>query len=199
MSGNDMIAKNNLITKTTALAMSVTLSYIDKGDTAVDATCGAGQDTAMLAEAVGKDGRVYAFDIQEEAVRRTEERLRVHGLSNVRVLKESFASMNAYVPEGSASAVVFNLGYLPGGDHGITTTAGETPGGLACALAALRPGGILTVVMYDGHDEGREEKQRVMKWAEALDPKLYHAVYVNMLNQRNHPPEILWVTKKNGD
>lgn len=196
MSGNDMIAKNNLITKTTALAMSVTLSYINKGDTAVDATCGAGQDTAALAEAVGEDGRVYAFDIQEEAVRRTEERLRVHGLSNVRVLKESFASMNAFVPEGSASAVVFNLGYLPGGDHGITTTADETLEGLACALAALRPGGILTVVMYDGHDEGREEKQRVMKWAEALDPKLYHAVYVNMLNQRNHPPEILWVTKK---
>ena len=190
--------KSNLIVKTTALAMSVTLSYIDNGDIVIDATCGAGQDTVTLANAAGKDGCVYAFDIQEEAVRRTEERLRKHGLSNVQVHKESFASMNEYVSDGSASAVVFNLGYLPGGDHGVTTTADETLEGLACALRVLRTGGILTVVMYDGHDEGREEKQRVMEWAEALDPKQYHAAYVDMLNQRNHPPEILWVTKKNG-
>ena len=192
------MSKSNLITKTTALAMSVTLQYISKGDIVVDATCGAGQDTAALANAAGEDGCVYAFDIQEEAVRRTEERLRGHGLSNVQVIKESFVSMNGYLSDGSASAVVFNLGYLPGGDHSITTTADETLEGLACALRALRTGGILTVVMYDGHDEGRAEKQRVMEWAEALDPKQYHAAYVNMLNQRNHPPEILWVAKKNG-
>ena len=189
--------KSNLIVKTTALAMSVTLSYIDNGDTIIDATCGAGQDTVALAKAAGEDGCVYAFDIQEEAVRRTEERLREQGISNAHIIKKSFASMNGYVSDGSASAVVFNLGYLPGGDHGITTTADETFEGLACALRALRTGGILTVVMYDGHDEGREEKQRVMEWAEALDPKQYHAAYVSMLNQQNHPPEILWVTKKN--
>ncbi|MBR2707281.1 MAG: class I SAM-dependent methyltransferase [Mogibacterium sp.] len=186
----------NLITRTTGLAMSVTLSYIDKGDTVIDATCGAGQDTVALANAAGRDGCVYAFDIQEEAIRRTKDRLRENGLSNVRVLKESFTSVNDFVPEGSASAAVFNLGYLPGGDHSITTTADETLEGLACALRTLRPGGILTVVMYDGHDEGRTEKQRVMEWAKALDPKQYHAAYVNMLNQRSDPPEILWITKK---
>ena len=189
--------KSNLIVKTTALAMSVTLSYIDNGDIVIDATCGAGQDTVTLANAAGEDGCVYAFDIQEEAVRRTEERLREQGISNAHIIKKSFASMNEYVSDGSASAVVFNLGYLPGGDHGITTTADETLEGLACALRVLRTGGILTVVMYDGHDEGREEKQRVMEWAEALDPKQYHAAYVSMLNQQNHPPEILWVAKKN--
>ena len=190
------MGETNLITRTTALAMSVTLSYIDKGDTVIDATCGAGRDTVALAKAAGSDGRVYAFDIQEEAIRRTKDRLRENGLSNVCVQKESFTSMNDFVPEGSASAAVFNLGYLPGGDHSITTTADETIEGLECALRALRPGGVLTIVMYDGHDEGRAEKQRIMEWAEALDPKQYHAAYVNMLNQRNHPPEILWVTKK---
>ena len=76
--------KSNLIVKTTALAMSVTLSYIDNGDTVIDATCGAGQDTVTLANAAGEDGCVYAFDIQEEAVRRTEERLREQGISNAR-------------------------------------------------------------------------------------------------------------------
>ncbi len=188
--------KNNLITGTTALAMTVTLSYIDEGDTVVDATCGAGQDTVALADAVGGDGCVYAFDIQEKAVRRTEERLSGCGISNAQVIKKSFVSMGEFVPDGSASAVVFNLGYLPGGDHSITTTADETLEGLECALRAIRPGGVVTVVMYDGHEEGKTEKQRVMEWAAALDPKQYHAAYVNMLNQQNHPPEILWVTKK---
>ena len=50
---------SNLITRTTELAMSVTLSYIDNGDTVIDATCGAGQDTVTLANAAGEDGCVY--------------------------------------------------------------------------------------------------------------------------------------------
>ena len=67
--------------------MSVTLSYIDKGDTVIDATCGTGKDTLALAKAAGRDGCVYAFDIQEEAIRRTKDRLRENGLSNVCVQK----------------------------------------------------------------------------------------------------------------
>ena len=54
---------SNLITKTTELAMSVTLTYIRQGDIVIDATCGTGQDTVMLARAVGSEGSVYAFDI----------------------------------------------------------------------------------------------------------------------------------------
>lgn len=186
----------DLISRTTALAMSVTLSYIDKGDTVVDATCGTGQDTVSLAKAVGAGGCVYAFDIQEAAIGRTAKRLDEEGLRNVQLIHGSFITMGSYLTESSAAAVVFNLGYLPGGDHSITTTAEETLEGLECALRTIRPGGILTVVMYDGHDAGREEKQRVLEWAEALDPKQYHAAYVDMLNQQNHPPEILWITKK---
>ena len=58
---------SNLITRTTELAMSVTLTYIKPGDTVVDATCGTGQDTVALARAVGDGGSVYAFDIQKNA------------------------------------------------------------------------------------------------------------------------------------
>ena len=187
---------NNLITRTTELAMSVTLRYVNKGDTVVDATCGTGRDTAALAEAVGEEGRVYAFDIQEEALHLTEERLKKQGLTNVILMMDSFTSMSIVIPENSASAVVFNLGYLPGGDHSITTTADETIEGLTCAVKTIRPGGMITVVMYDGHEEGAEEKRRVLEWAEALDPGQYHAAYVNLLNQKNDPPEILWITKK---
>ena len=187
---------SNLITRTTELAMSVTLTYIKPGDTVVDATCGTGQDTVVLARAVGSDGCVYAFDIQKSAHLLTEARLKSHGFNNVNLIMQSFVSMSEHIPERSAAAVVFNLGYLPGGDHSITTIAGTTLEGLEAALRTIRPGGIVTVVMYDGHDEGAEEKKAVLEWAEALDTKSFHVAYVSLLNQKNHPPEILWITKK---
>lgn len=186
----------NLITKTTELAMSVTLAYIGKGDTVVDATCGSGQDTLALSRAVGETGKVYGFDIQKKALLLTEARLHSHGCSNVHLLMKSFAEMGDHVPEESAAAVVFNLGYLPGGDHSITTTADETLRGLECALKAIRRGGIVTVVLYDGHEAGAAEKKSVIEWAKGLDSKRYHAAFVSLINQANNPPEILWVTKK---
>lgn len=186
----------NLITKTTELAMEVTLKYIKPGDLAVDATCGTGNDTVSLASAVGDAGKVIAFDIQEKAVELTGERLRAEGLGNVSLHLESFVNMDQYVGEDSASAVIFNLGYLPGGDHGITTVAETTLVGLEKALKVLKPGGILTVVLYDGHEEGRAEKAAVLEWARELDSKAYHVAFVNFINQANYPPEILWITKK---
>ena len=189
-------AMSNLITKTTALAMSVTLAYINRGDTVVDATCGTGQDTVALAHAVGPEGRVFAFDIQKKALILTEARLRAHGIGNVSLMMKSFVSMSSHIPENSASAVMFNLGYLPGGDHSITTASDATLEGLEAALRTIRPGGIVTIVLYDGHDEGAEEKKNVLAWAEKLNPKKYHAAFVSLINQANHPPEILWITRK---
>ena len=187
---------SNLITRTTELAMSVTLTYIKPGDTVIDATCGTGQDTVVLARAVGNEGSVYAFDIQKSAHLLTEARLKSHGITNVQMKMQSFVSMSDHIQERSAAAVVFNLGYLPGGDHSITTTADTTLEGLEAALRTIRPGGIVTVVMYDGHEEGAEEKKAILEWAEDLDQSRYHVAYVSLLNQKKHPPEILWITRK---
>ena len=176
--------------------MSVTLTYISKGDTVVDATCGTGQDTVVLAHAVGREGKVYAFDIQKKALLLTEARLRSHGISNVHLVMGSFVSMGSHIPGNGASAVVFNLGYLPGGDHSITTEADTTIEGLECALRTIRPGGVVTAVLYSGHDKGAEEKRCILEWADSLDPSKYHAAHVEFPNQHRHPPEILWITKK---
>ena len=104
--------------------------------------------------------------------------------------------MGDYVPTKSASAVVFNLGYLPGGDYSITTTAEETIEGLTAALDTIRTGGIVTVVLYDGHEEGVREKDYVLEWVRTLDSAKYHVAYVSMPNQKNNPPEIVWITRK---
>ena len=186
---------SNLITRTTELAMSITLNYISPGDTVIDGTCGTGQDTLSLAQAVGECGKVFAFDVQQEAVQKTQERLSTYGITNAVIVNDSFETIEDHVPECTASAAVFNLGYLPGGDHNITTTAETSLRGIEAALRAIRQGGIVTVVLYDGHEEGSREKQMILDWAEALEPGKYHVVFANMLNQKNHPPEILWITK----
>ena len=48
--------------------------WLRPGDRAVDATCGNGRDTLLLARLVGEEGRVWALDIQAEALARTRQR-----------------------------------------------------------------------------------------------------------------------------
>ncbi len=187
---------SNILVKTTELAMTVTRPYVGLGDVVVDATCGNGNDTLTLAKAVGSGGTVWAFDIQKRAIDATSGYLACQGYDNVKLVHGSFATMGEYVAPGSASCVIFNLGYLPGGDKAITTDASETLRGLEAALTAIRTDGIVTVVMYDGHEQGREEKEQILEWAGALDPRQYHVVYGNMLNQQKNPPEVLWITRK---
>ena len=98
------------------------------------------------------------------------------------------------------SAIVFNLGYLPYSDRGITTTVKSTMRGVADALELVRPDGIVTVTMYPGHDEGKRERQALLEAARKLPADRYHVVHSVMLNggKKSHksPPEILFITKK---
>ena len=57
--------------------------YIREGDVCVDATAGNGGDTEFLCRMAGAGGRVYAFDIQEQALRSTAERLERAGLEYI--------------------------------------------------------------------------------------------------------------------
>lgn len=68
--------------------------------------------------------------------------------------------MALYV-EGPVKAVMFNLGYLPGGDKTIISTTGTTLSALETAMDLLAPHGILTVVCYPGHQGGDEESFEV--------------------------------------
>ena len=52
--------------------------------------------------------------------------------------------------KGRITAVMFNLGYLPGEDHGITTRSETTIAALDQALGFLAARGIVTLVLYTG-------------------------------------------------
>ena len=62
---------SNIIQTTTELAIHMVSGYAKKGGVFTDATCGNGNDTEFLCRMTGEQGRVYAFDIQDRAVKKT--------------------------------------------------------------------------------------------------------------------------------
>lgn len=170
------------------------------GAIAVDATVGNGYDTCFLAEHVGEEGRVYGFDVQAQALDRTRERLATADLlERVTLIKAGHEAMDTYLPsdaEGRVAAVMFNLGYLPGSDKTCITRPDTTVAALDLSVRFLRPGGVLSVVLYTGHDGGADEAEAVTAWARALDPSAFRAIRYRFINQPNDPPQLLAVERR---
>jgi predicted methyltransferase len=173
------------------------------GDIVIDATAGGGVDTQALAALVGPNGTVYAFDIQQEALDRTYERLSAHEggskLPDVKLVLENHARMaDAVDPAivGQVSAVMFNLGYLPGSsDLTIITEPASTLAALDAAIRLLRPGGIVTCVLYPGHPGGSEEAASVEAWAVQLPQSVAQAVTYRQ-SQRPTAPYLVALEKR---
>lgn len=175
-------------------AHSLLRQHIREGDTVVDATAGNGYDTLLLAQCVGDDGKVFAFDVQEIALMATVERLQQHGvLSRVTLLHQSHEYMEQFVPIG-VSAIVFNFGYLPRGDKTLTTQAYSSLKALQSALKLLAIGGIAVAVLYTGHDAGKIEAQAIQRFVVDL-PNQFTAISYGFLNRPNHPPLVLAIEK----
>ncbi|MGI2326289.1 class I SAM-dependent methyltransferase [Planococcus sp. YIM B11945] len=166
---------------------------VASGDTVIDATAGNGHDTLFLAELTGPTGKVYAFDIQEQAIASTRQR--VDGYSHVELIHDSHAKIDQYVNE-SVSAAVFNLGYLPKGDHSIITVANSTISALEQCLAKLKPNGLLLVVIYSGHAGGSEERDAVMAFAQNLPQTQFDVLQYGFINQQHSPPFLVAIEKK---
>lgn len=152
-------------------AHEIVRSHLKPGDLAVDATLGNGHDMLFLTRCVGQQGRVFGFDIQTNAIDTARQRLQDAGIEAGAycLLSDSHANMARYV-FGEVRAVMFNLGYLPGGDKSIITRPGTTLQALSVAMELLGSGGILTVMCYPGHDGGNEESGLVTDWLVRMAP-----------------------------
>ncbi|MDQ0170730.1 class I SAM-dependent methyltransferase [Paenibacillus tundrae] len=177
---------------------------VQPGDLAIDATVGTGADTLFLAQQVGRRGQVIGFDIQSEALTLAQARIRKQEdgakLGSISLLQLSHDRMVEAVPEdwqGAVGAVMFNLGYLPaeGADASIITATESTLNALEAALALLRPKGIITVVLYPGHEGGSQEAEAVTKWASAL-PVTEAQVMLYRQLQRDTSPFLIGIEKK---
>jgi len=170
--------------------------FLLPGDTAVDATMGNGHDTLMLCELVGENGRVYAFDVQEQAVENTKKRLEDAGvLSRAELYLRGHQNMKACVPS-PVQAVMFNLGWLPGGDKSVTTHWETTKQAVNSALELLDIDGVCVICVYPGHEAGDEERRLLAQSLAALRPQDFNVVHHRFINAGPGAPECYILQKQ---
>lgn len=170
--------------------------HVKQGDLCIDATAGNGNDTLLLCELVGEHGKVIAFDIQKEAVENTKKRLEEHSASKqAQVLLESHTNMSHYAEADSVSCIVFNFGYLPGGDHALATKKDTSIAAIYEGLRLLKKGGMMSLCIYSGGDSGFEERDAILAELKQLDPKSYLVVLSAYYNRPNNPPIPVMIIK----
>jgi tRNA A58 N-methylase Trm61 len=177
---------------------------IRHGSIAIDATAGNGFDTLFLAESVGPDGKVYAVDIQSDAIERTKTKLLLAGLDDrVECVQADHGRLGDLVPRhlyGKVSCAMLNLGYLPHSDKSIVTQASTTIQALDAIDRMLACDAVLSILAYVGHPTGRQEALEVQRWIESRTVDPMHRTYENqcLVDQTNPSSPILWLLKKLG-
>jgi predicted methyltransferase len=173
---------------------------ISSGAVVVDATLGNGHDTVFLADLVGPGGTVYGFDVQEDAIRTSTERLENQGLADrVTIFHAGHEQLNKLIPDehhGKITAAIFNLGYLPGSDKTIVTKPETTISAIEQLLEIMIPEGIIILVIYHGHDEGAVERDALLAYCQTIDQKKAHVLQYRFMNQQNNPPFIVAIEKR---
>jgi hypothetical protein len=105
--------------------------------------------------------------------------------------------MGQYFEENTVSAIVFNLGYLPGGDHALATRAQSTIQAIETGLTLLKTGGVISLCIYSGGDSGFEEKEAVLSYLKHLDQRDYLVITNEFYNKPNNPPMPVFIIKVN--
>jgi len=193
MKGREIMLKDPLRFSHALLKNSVV-----PGDHVIDATVGNGNDTVLLAQLVGQTGKVYGFDIQKEAIEATKEKLLLTGqLSQTELILDGHENMTEHLPkQEKISAAMFNLGYLPSGDKSIITKPDTTIPAIEQSLTLLRKGGLISLMIYHGHEGGKEEKEQVARFVNELPQKEYHVLQYKFVNQKNDPPYLYVIEKR---
>lgn len=165
--------------------------------TYLDATMGNGHDTMFLCELAGEQGKVLAFDIQQQAVDATDRLLRKHGVQErARLILDSHVNMCNYVQEESVDGIYFNFGYLPGGDHSCATRADTSVEAVRRSLPLLKKGGMTALCIYSGGDTGFEEKDRLLEFLKEVDEKKYLVIVSSYFNRKKNPPVPAFIIKR---
>lgn len=188
---------SNSITRATSFVHHVLKEKIREGNTVIDGTMGNGNDTLFLAKLVGPDGMVFSFDIQSIALERTQNKIINNKLNdyNIKLIKDGHENIENYVVTPIDGAM-FNLGYLPQGDHSIITEPESTIKAIQSVLKLLNLGGIISIIIYYGHEGGSEEKQKVLDFLHDLSHENFTVMQCNYINHNNNPPIVVFIEKK---
>ena len=169
------------------LQKSFLLRHISEGDTVADFTMGNGHDTLWLSGTVGEQGKVYAFDIQPQALESTKNLLEEKAMyHNYSLILDSHSECDKYI-KAPIKAGVFNLGYLPGSDKKITTLHQTTRIAVEKAINLLAPDGILLIAVYPGHEEGTVEGNMLAEMLSEYNRRKYCCACFRILNSPISP------------
>lgn len=176
------------------------------GDLVVDLTAGRGHDTLVLWQMVAPAGQVIAFDVQGAALDATAERLIANGArirrhqndctklqrqTGVDLVAACHSCFCDIVPNDTITAVIANLGYLPGSDQMLITRPATTLSALRQATAALSVGGRMAIVVYPGHPGGADEARQVVQFFEELERDIFEGVHMRVANKPQAPGLLL--------
>ena len=196
MAVNDAMDQERFVLRNARhLAADYMIRTLRGGDIAVDATMGNGHDTQFLCSLVGEGGHVYAFDVQQDALDNTAKRLEEAGVRDrATLILSGHETMAQHVPAG-IRAVMFNLGWLPGAKHVVTTKTDTTINAVSAAAELLLPGGVMTICIYPGHEEGERELSALLEWAAGLDVRTYNVLHHHFICASPQTPRLILVQK----
>ena len=172
-------------------------SLLPAGGLYLDATCGNGHDTLFLCRLAGPQGHVIGLDIQPMAVQATNTLLAQNGMEHIgQAILADHRQLLRFAPAGSADCVMFNFGWLPGSPHQVHSQAESSLKAVEAALEALKPGGVLSAVLYSGKVIGQTEKQAVLAYLESLPLAKYTVLVCRFANWADNAPLPCLVVKR---
>lgn len=169
-------------------------SIIRAGDTVIDATCGNGHDSLVLAKKTltNASGNLYCIDIQQNAIISTQKKLQLNGFNDgVHYICGTHDKFPSSITPQSVSCIAYNLGYLPGSDKTFTTKPHSTLSSIESATKLIKLGGLISVMAYIGHKGGPEETNAVITYMEQLASDSW---LLNMYSLENKPSAPLLLT-----
>lgn len=182
---------------TLGLAHRFVAEHVRPGDFCIDATAGRGRDTVFLCELVGLRGHVLAVDIQPQAVEATRALVTEHGFSSVADVQcDSHSNLLQYAAPESVDCIMFNFGWLPGGDHSCFSRPETSIPAIEAGLTLLRPDGLMSLCIYAGGTNGYTERDALLQYVETLDPTRYTVIVARFANRNGDPPIPVFIVKR---
>lgn len=182
-----------MIKNTNSLINFYLKNYVSSNPYCLDMTCGNGHDSKYILENLSPK-KLIAFDIQRLAKDNTYKLLKNTNIENFEFILDTHVNIDKYVNQG-IDLVMYNLGYLPGGDKSITTKAIDVVESLSKVLNQLNPRGLIYITLYPGHEPGKKEIEVIEEYLTKLNQKEFSVLSQKFLNQKNNPPYVIMVEK----
>ena len=171
--------------------------HIRPGGVCVDATAGKGRDTLFLCQLVGESGRVLALDIQPDAVAQTTALLAANGCADrAQVVLDCHSHLAAYADPESVDGIMFNFGWLPGGDHTAFSQPDTSVAAIRAALDLLVPGGVMSLCIYHGRDNGTAERDAILAFLPTIDNRRFTVIRGDFVNRTGDVPIPVFIIKE---